>query len=164
MKITIKNVFAFFLLAAVVASCSKSDDDGAQVEIVNAGSIKVVITLESPLEDWNFNVSSTMTPALNVEDSEITYVNTSESRTLAIAVAELQKEETTHTFLTSENAKAIRIIMGGTRGTSEEEFNYKTEVFLNDRLQSTQSSKILSTESQYNQGFDWSIENGYKKI
>ena len=164
MKNLIKPILSLFLLVSIVSSCSKSDDGGDSNGTVDSGEIKAVITLVSPLENWNFGLTATMTPEKDLENSKITYENTPESRNMGISIDRLELNESIHTIITSSNAKRLRASLIGRRLESEGDFNINIEIFLDGKSQHKESIIFSSPNALPAYSFDWSIEEGYKEI
>lgn len=164
MKNLIKPFLSLFLLVSIISSCSKSDDGGDSNGTLDAGEIEAVITLVSPLENWNFTVNATMTPERDLENSKITYVNTPESKSMGITIPQLELDETTHTINTSSNANRLRIFLAGQRNESVGDFNIEIEIFLDGKSQHKENIIFTSPSALPVYAFDWSIEEGYKEI
>ena len=164
MKNLIKPFLSLFLLVSIISSCSKSDDGGDSNGTVDAGEIEAVITLVSPLEDWNFNFVATVNPTRDIEKSKITYVNTSESGNIGLNIYRLELEESIHTITTTDNSNRLRVFFAGQRFSSTEDFNINIEVFFNGKSQHKESIIFTSPEELPTYSFDWSIEEGYKEI
>jgi hypothetical protein len=164
LKNLIKPFLSLFLLVSIISSCSKSDDGGDSNGTVDAGEIEAVITLVSPLENWNFGLTATMTPKRDLEDSKITYVNTPESRNMGINIPRLELDESIHTITTSSNAHRLQVFLVGRRLESEGDFNIDIEIFLNGKSQHKERVIFTSPNALPGYAFDWSIEEGFKEI
>jgi len=160
----IKFLSVFFLLAAVITSCSKSDDgnnEGGEPEI--SAGIKIVYTMLSPVEGWTFTSYSIMDVGNDLENAEIVYENLEQSGALALLIDPLEEDATIHTISTSPNALSIVNNIFGTRPEGNEEvFNYTLEIFHNNVLKHTASytDSVFSLGS----GFKYDLEEGFEEL
>ncbi len=112
--LTLKNFFkflsVFFLLAAVITSCSKDSDEPPIVD--SLGEVRFVLTLdEAPQEEYTMQIN--IIPLTDFSEGVVTatYENTDLSRdtALPIGTTDFDTSSAIHNVVTTSNANGMKV-------------------------------------------------------